>query len=139
MDVEYPTLPQDVKQRLEMQSKVEGGGPNLEGAALGHEEAAGLGVLAEVDGLQLLLQLAHLLRLGLRHAPQPLKFARHRRIRQQLPRLSPECSYLRLTVSALLDYRHYFGRRKSRIPRDLLQGLQHLVTVLCSAQQACEP
>ena len=71
--------------------------------------------------------------------PQPLELARHRRIRQQLPRLYPECSYLRLTVSALLDYRHYFGRRKSRIPRDLLQRLQHLVTVLCSAQQACEP
>ena len=75
-----------------------GGSARLESTALGHEEAPGLGLLAEVHRLQLLLQLAHLLRLGLRRAAQPLELAHHRRVQQQLPRL-PQAVYLTLAPS----------------------------------------
>ncbi len=62
-------------------------GRHLEGPALGHEHAAGLGVLAEVHRLQLLLQALHLAALRLHLRPQPLELPVDRRVQQQLPYL----------------------------------------------------
>jgi hypothetical protein len=60
---------------------------HLEGAALGHQHAPRLAVLAEVDGLQLLLELRHL-RVALLQQPlQAAELAVDRGVQQQLPHL----------------------------------------------------
>ena len=63
------------------------GGAHLQGSAFGHEHAAGLGVLAEVHRLQLLLQALRLARLRLHLRPQPLELPVHCGVQQQLPHL----------------------------------------------------
>jgi len=64
-----------------------GGRPRLQRAALGHEQPADLGLLAEVRSLQLLAQAARLTPGALGLAAQPLELARHRRVQEQLARL----------------------------------------------------